>query len=136
MLPGGNLGGDALDLVPGFVLDGHAIAPPLRFEPRLGLAGNEDLLRALSERRRLHEAEEISDLRVEVRERDEALHVETEDQRAVGEEAGPGPRRARAGEDATQNLHGEREPEALVLPRGEQRADGIAVEDLGIRGRP
>src|SRR5262249_57584419 len=88
-LPRGEFGGDAFDLVPGLVLDGDAVAPPLRLEPRLRLAGDEDLLRALSQRRRLHEAEEIGDLRVEVGERDETLHVETEDERPVGEEARP-----------------------------------------------
>src|SRR5262249_58378743 len=120
----------------GLVLEGAAGAAPLRLEPRLRLAGNEDLLRAQSQRRRLHEAEEIRDLRVEVGERDEALHVETEDERAVGEEAGPGSRRPRAREDAAQDLHGERQTESLVLTRGQQRAHGITVEDLGVRGPP
>ena len=47
---------------------------------------------------------------------------------------GAGTRRARARQDAAQDLDGEREPVALVLARREQRSHGIAVEDLGIGG--
>ena len=53
-----NLSGDALDLVPGFVFDGDAVTPPLGLEARLGLAGDQDLPGALSQRSRLDEGEQ------------------------------------------------------------------------------
>src|SRR6266851_1593321 len=97
-LTNSELGRDALDLVPGFVFHGDAVPTPLGFEARLGLARDEDLLRALSERRRLDPAEERGDLRVEFGKWHEARHVEADHERAVGEEAGAGAGRARAGE--------------------------------------
>jgi len=114
-LTNAELGRDALDLVPGFVFHGDAVPTPLGFEARLGLARDEDLLRALSERRRLDPAEERGDLRVEFGQWHEAGHVEADHERAVGEESGTGTGRAGAGEDAAQDLDGEREPVALVL---------------------
>src|SRR5213593_1636715 len=53
-----NLSGDALDLVPGFVFDGDAVAPPLGLQARLGLTGDQDLLGALGQRSRLDEGEQ------------------------------------------------------------------------------
>ena len=88
------------------------------------------------ERRRLHPAEERRHLAVELGQRQEALHVEADHERAVGEDARGRPGGAGAGEDAAQDLDRERETVALVLARGEQRAGRSAVEDLGIGLRP
>src|SRR6185369_17649218 len=50
-LPHAQLGRQRLDLAPGLVLDGDAVAAALRLEPRLGLAGDQDLAAAGHARR-------------------------------------------------------------------------------------
>src|SRR5262245_39796423 len=76
-----------LDLRPRLVLDGNAVAAALGLEPRLRLAGDEDLRRALRERCRLHPLEQRAHLLVEVGGRQESREVEADHQRAVGEDA-------------------------------------------------
>src|SRR2546425_11622490 len=115
-----HLDGALPDLPPGLVVDGNAAGAPLARRARLGLARDQDLLGTGGQRCRAHEAEEGTDLRVEIRGRQKPSGIDAQHQDAVGHRPLALARRARAREDPTEDLDGEREPVALVLTGGDQ----------------
>src|SRR5262245_31572601 len=77
--------GHGADLAPCLVVDRHPRRAALTLVARLRLAGNQDLLGAGGQRRRPYPRHQVGDLRVKVRQRQEARGIEADDQRAVAE---------------------------------------------------
>src|SRR5918996_6481564 len=123
------------DLPPRLVLDRHAGGPALALHPRLGLARDQDLPSAGSERRRAYPLEKRRHLRMKIGQRQKAGGIDRHDQRAVAEHRGLRAGRTGAGQDAAQDLDGDREPEAFMGAGGEQRAGRLRIVLARIGGR-
>src|SRR5207253_10429855 len=121
------LGGARRELPPRLVVDRDPAGAPLARGALLGLARDQDFLGTAGQRRRAHEAEERGDLRVKVARRQEAPGIDAHHQDAVAHRALVRARGAGARQDTAEDLHGEREPVALVFSGGDQRAGRVSV---------
>src|SRR5262245_29775733 len=110
-----DLGGARPDLPPRLVVDRHAAGPALARRALLRLAGDQDFLGAAGQRRRPHEAEERPDLSVEIARRQESARIDAQHQNAVADGPLVRTRRSGAGQDAAEDLDGQRHAIALVL---------------------